>query len=464
MTEREFSQALRRGLGGAIIALKNSENKAAYRDIVLRYCLRDISYDWQVEGTKGYYLYSAICASGERDYFEQAIIEKFLLRCEDRLFRQLTDILSCCAKDGSVLAKDALHAKYEYFSALKGRFAEGRIVEVSQWEDVALSLFSIDGFSAFKRHAIDVGELLSRNPNRSYCDWFITEAEDTFGKKRTHAFLDKMYEKSDAIKILMDTIKADEFSRKQYQENYKEEQVTVEALVQTAKEMASDKISHYGPIMRLRHPFLNNASDADVLELAHIILSEKNETVKGLLLRIFLSNMKWNKPFPLGATPLFEYAKSDNNILYESALGLLEAFKDKRIHDLGVQLLKTKGIKSFALGLFKKNYRKSDDAIISKAVKKAPSIPQYVQSDVIDIYSRHRSADALPALLHVYQKGACSHCRYNIVKAMHYCKVLPDVILEECLYDSYKDTRKFAKRLIARRSVTAHSQPQKYPK
>jgi hypothetical protein len=454
MIEKEFSQALRRGLGSAIIELKNSKNKAAYRDIVLRCCLRDISYDWQVEGTKGHYLYLAICATGERAYFEQAVIEKFLPRCEDRLFWQLTDILACCANDGSTLAKDALHAKYDYFSAKKGRLVKGRIDEGFQWENVACHLFAIDGFSAFKRYAMDMGQLLKKNPdsqNVLYYDWFITEAQDIFSKKRVNVFLDKMYEKSDAIKALMDTIKSDELSCEQYQENHSEEQVTVEILVQTAREMASVEINHYGPIMRLRHTFLKNASDADILELAHTVIREKNETVKGLLLRIFLCNMKWNKPFPLGATPLLEYSKSNNETLSKNALGRLEEFKDKRIHDLAVHLLKTKGIKSFALGLLKKNYIKSDDAIIAKTVKKASSIPQYVQSDVVDIYSRHRSADALPALLNVYQKGDCSHCRYNIVKAMHHCKILPDDILSDCLYDSYDDTRKYAKRLIKKK-------------
>ncbi|MDR1701628.1 MAG: hypothetical protein LBR56_02500 [Sporomusaceae bacterium] len=45
------------------------------------------------------------------------------------------------------------------------------------------------------------------------------------------------------------------------------------------------------------------------------------------------------------------------------------------------------------------------------------------------------------------QKGDCSYCRYGIVKAMKYCGILPDNILEECLYDSYDATRKMAKRL-----------------
>ena len=56
MNEKTFSQSLCRGLGGAIVELKNAKDKSVYRDIVLRCCLRDISYDWQVEGTKGFYL------------------------------------------------------------------------------------------------------------------------------------------------------------------------------------------------------------------------------------------------------------------------------------------------------------------------------------------------------------------------------------------------------------------------
>ena len=65
MNEKAFSLALRRGLGGAIVELKNAEDKSAYREAVLRCCLRDITFDWQVEGSKGEYLYDAILASGE---------------------------------------------------------------------------------------------------------------------------------------------------------------------------------------------------------------------------------------------------------------------------------------------------------------------------------------------------------------------------------------------------------------
>lgn len=452
MTEKEFSMALRRGLGRAVVELKNSENRAVHNGTILRCCLRDISYDWQVEGTRGCYLYSVICATGERGIFEQAIAERFLRRCSDSFFCQLADILSCYAKDGSALAKKAFQEKYGYFLAKKGRLIKARIDEGFQWEYLARLLFVIDGFSAFERYATDVGDLLKNKPNDTlYYDWFVIDAEEVFGKTRVRKFMEAMYKVSDAIKALTEAIEAGESARKQYHENRRDELVSVETLLETAREMASGKVNHYGPIMGLAHPFLKNATDSDIMKLANAILSEVDETAKGLLLRVFSVKALWSKPFPLGADPLLEYAKSSNEVLFENAVGLLEEFKDKRIHDLAVDLLLSRGIESLALGLLIKNYMSSDDVVIAKAIKKAANIPQYVQNDIVDIYCRHRSENALPTLLHVYQRGECTHCRYHILKAMYHCKVLPDKILEECVYDSFKDTRVYAKRLIKKK-------------
>ena len=77
MTERAFSKNLRRGLGNAIIELNENPDRARYHDIVLRYCLRDIAYDTQVEGTKGYYLYTAIKTFDNPELFLNKIAEKF---------------------------------------------------------------------------------------------------------------------------------------------------------------------------------------------------------------------------------------------------------------------------------------------------------------------------------------------------------------------------------------------------
>ena len=210
MTERTFSQALRRGLGSAIVELKNAGNATAYRDVLLRCCLRDISYDWQSEGTKGYYLYDALLASGEPEYYERAIIEKFLSRCYDGLFYQLSAILYRFADDGSEDAKEALHSKYDYFASKKGRLRETPPVhEGSQWDEVVFHLLYLDGFSAFKRYAEDVGKILLRDSeNRAMYDgWFDVRVKNVFGKKKVDAFLDRIYGRSAAVKALVDTLK-----------------------------------------------------------------------------------------------------------------------------------------------------------------------------------------------------------------------------------------------------------------
>ena len=448
MTEKDFLYKLRRGLGSAIIELKENPNRMQYRDIVLRCCLRDIAYDTQVEGTKGYYLYTAIKTFDNPNMFLDKIAEKFEKRLYWRLSDQLYDTLCCFSNDGYKTADETLEKKY---NELKNRLPIMRnyrldLCEREQFE--ALMIRKLDsGFKSFEQCVKDIGEMIEKRGNDSClrCDSFIDIAKDKFGDKRVNDFIDKMYEKSDAIKTLIDTQKAEEQSRKEYQENLLTETITVDVLLQNAREAAKNE-NPRSKIPRLRYLFEKKASDEEFIELAHTVLREDDETVKALLLMMF-----WHRPFPLDITPLIEYSQSKNELLSEIAIEKLESFKDNRIHDLAVQLLEEKGLDSLALGLLKKNYRKTDDDIIRKLIKKTSSIPHYAQGDIVHIYTHHRSANALPILLHVYQKGDCTYCRYGIVRAMNHCKVLSDDIIKECLYDSYEDTREIAKKIKGQR-------------
>ena len=449
MTEKEFSQALRRGLGSAIIELKSDKNNSAYSDIVLRCCLRDIAHDTQVEGTKGYYLYTAIKTFDNPEMFLGKIIEKFGKRLYWRLSRQLYDILCCFSNDGYKNADEALERKYD---DLKNRLPALRkynhtYSEREQLESLMIRKLSC-GFKTFKQSVYDISEMIAKRGNADciFFDFVLDHAKEKFGEKRVNDFIDEMCEKSSAIKLLVDTLNESELSRKEFQENMFSKSITVEDLLQNARAAAANE-NPRSKMPRYRHLFAKRASDEDLMELAHAVLRENDDTVKALLLMMF-----WRKPFPLDITPLIEYTRSENALLSEIAMKDLEYVKDKRIHDLALQLLEEKGLDSFALGLLLKNYRKTDDDAIRKLIVKTSNVPQHVQSDIADIYTYHRSETALPILLHVYQRGECSHCRYDIVRAMSHCKVLTNEILEECLYDSFEDTRRYAKRLIARNS------------
>ena len=474
MTEKEFYQALRRGLGSAIVMLQNAQDKSIYRDIVLRCCLRDISYDWQSEGSKGYYLYQAIVALDEKDYFEPLIIKKFMSVCSDRLFFQLADILHCYSHDGSKITDKAFCDKYNYFMDKNGRLSKRHSKDIDegyQWDEVTYQLFFINGFYTFEHYAKNVGRILLKNPNSRkiynlYDDWFFARAKNFFGEKKIDDFLEHAYEKSVAIKALVDTLKSDKTDIEQTREERKK--ISINYILQYTKEEISKnppykKVSRtmgYYKNVLLPPWFINNISKDEFLELAQITLHEKNETIKALLLSLFRLE---RKPFPLDIAPLLEYTQSDNELLAEAAIRCLQSFKDKRIHELAVQLLETKGLDSSALSLFRKNYKKSDDELIKKLIKKLSTIPHHVHSDIVCIYTHYRSANALPTLLHVYYKGICAFCREGIVRAMHHCKVLPDNVLMECLHDSNNDIRNFAKRIIKKRKDKDIAIPPAFP-
>lgn len=454
VTERAFSQALRRGLGSAIRALKNSEDKTAYRGALLRCCLRDISYDWQSEGTKGYYLYDALLASGEPEYYEGTIIKKFLSRCSNGVFYQMVAILYRFADDGNEDAKEALRSKYEYFVSKKGRLADNISVdEGAQWDEVVFHMMHIDGFFAFKRYAEDVGKILLCNPEnrKMYNEWFEFRARNVFGVKRVEAFFTLNYERSAAIKALVDMLRGRENERLRLQTRAGQGKITVASLLCIAREEATSQNSR-GRIVGMIRQFVREASDFEIRDLAHAALREEQETVKALLLMAFGSKAVLGVSFPLDIAPLIEYAWSDSALLAKAAIDCLKVFKDKRIHELAVQLLEQKGLCSSALSLLIKNYRKVDDSLIAGLIVKLPHIPHDIQQAVGGIYCSHRSKSALSILLHVYQKGDCSFCRYYIVRAMRHCGVLSYDILQECLYDSYDDTRNFARKLIAHAS------------
>lgn len=67
---------------------------------------------------------------------------------------------------------------------------------------------------------------------------------------------------------------------------------------------------------------------------------------------------------------------------------------------------------------------------------------------IVDIYSKHKSNSCGDILLHVYRNGKCAYCRLDIVKIMRKNNVLSNEIIQECLYDSYDETRSYAYKII----------------
>jgi hypothetical protein len=447
MTDKEFLHQLRRGIGSAIIELKQNENREKYKDIVYRCCLKDIGYDTQIEGTKGYYLYTAISALGCEDEFLDVIAKAYKERIPHRLMQQLSDILLSYVHDGSTKAEAIVREKYNQLKErlIKQKVFPYRYCEREQFEYLMIVSMNFGKWRTFKQCIEDAGAIIQerKDDQCSYYDWFLDSAANQFGKSKVWEYLNKASAVSQDANAVISAYQKVELTRKNHQATLPP--VTLEFLIEEIQKCPQNQRPHgiTGHLMR----FAREASGDEVIELAKHIEAGDSDFMRTQLLRIFR-----RIDYPLNIEFLIDLVRTNNLDLREAVIEALGRFRDKRLHDLAIEILETGDIES-GLTLLKENWEKYDDPLIRKVVLKSPRVPHYVQMNLRDIYSKHRSSTCGEILMHAYRNGECSFCRSEIVTAMGKNSVLPDRILIECQFDSYDETRIYANRLVKRRGL-----------
>ncbi|MDR1205134.1 MAG: hypothetical protein LBL26_06590, partial [Peptococcaceae bacterium] len=434
----------RRGLGSAIIELKKNPERYKYRDIVLRCCLKDIAYDVQIEGTKGHYLYTAICALGAKDEFEDILINTFMKRLEHRLFQQLADILFLYADDGSEKTRNALRAKYQCLTEQlsRQRTFPYRYCEREQFEELMIYEVDTRKWAAFKECVADAGRIsmMRKDDACDDYDWFLDHCKNIFGNEKIARYFDIASEKSAEVKAFVGAINELEIIREENSRLRVEPEVTLEGYVTRARELEKDEYA-YGRMRISAVGFSRQADQNDLKNLVSIIIGEQSDEIKANMLRVFR-----DIDFPADIDLLINYAESDCERLQDIAIVALERFEDRRVHDLSLKLI-TSGNLDAGLPLLINNWSRQDEIVIREHVLSSRKVSHATQLNIREIYTKHRSKSCGDILEHVYRYGACAYCRSAIVEAMWRSHVLRTNILDECLYDSYDETRKMAKRI-----------------
>ncbi|HEY9059527.1 MAG TPA: hypothetical protein VIO64_03340 [Pseudobacteroides sp.] len=438
MTKGQFKEAFRRGLGSAYLELKNSKCPEEYKDIVLWCCLHNTCYDMQCEGSRGTYLYNAISLYEDKSFFEDAIIKNFEKKKLDTwLFDQLCDLLYQFANDGSKHAREALYKKYDVlFTLLSRKRKIGSICsERDNFEWLCVWLTSLDGFRAFKRIVEQIGKFYinTTNPNIIFMDWFYSNAKNKFGKKRVDNYMHKNAAKSKSVAAFLNEI-----------ESFGSEkpQVITQPSLKELLEACYEPSVYHGRGVAIR--FSRTASLEELSELAKIAVTETNPEIKLKLLWAFRK-----KPFPLDESYVFELAKSDNESIRDVAFDMMSQLSSDRIHDYATFLIKGRKEVANSLSLLCRCYQPGDESLLVDGVKGLPvsynnGLWHGVYMDIEDLLKESSCRFELSMFMHMYKQTLCSSCRSSLVQTMYKRKILPVEVLEECLYDSYDDTRKFA--------------------
>lgn len=433
-TRTQFKEAFKRGLGSSFIELRDSNSREKYKDIVLWACLRNTCFDMQTEGGRGIFLYHAICLYEDKSFFEEAIIQKFMQKNQDTwLFDQLCELLYRFAADGSIRARESLYEKY---NILLGLLSPRTNPTENNFEWLCIWLTSLDGFPAFKSIVKQLGEYSLRNSDRYDMYGFYSNAKNKFGEKRVDTYLHNNAVKSDDVKAFLNSLPQTQIQNRQGMDS-----PTLEDLIKASREKQSRGLA-------LR--FAKSATEDDLIKLAKYAIEKTNLEIKLELLWTFRKVR-----FPLDEQFIFELAESDNQSIRDVSFEMMQHLPSDRIHDYAINLIKQKKELANALSLLCFCYRTEDEAVLLEGIQ---SLAVYedggwrgwhsVFMDVENLLD-NRSITINPSLfIYIYRQTLCSSCRHTLVQRMSKRKILPQEILEECLYDSYEDTRKFAIRKL----------------
>lgn len=358
------------------------------------------------------------------------------------LFEQLCNLLCRFATDGSLKAREALYLKYNSlftFLSKRAYIRNPTCNERDEFEWLCIWITSLDGFTAFKKIVEHIGEFLYRtkNSNSIFVDWFYSDAKDKFGESRVKNYLSTKAIKSKAVEAFLNETKSIESYIKRPLES-----VTLKDLLEACYETKGFR----GRGIALR--FAKTASDDQLIQLAQISVDETDPEIKLELLWVFRK-----RQFPLSENYIFELAESDNESIRDIAFDILQNLDSEKIHDYATNLIKEQKEMANSLSLLCHCYQPEDETLLADGVKELK-----VSYDDGEWHGVFMEAEKLlekcsfkfdsNLFIHMYQQTLCSSCRFRLLQNMFKRRILTREILEECQYDSYEDTRKFAVRKL----------------
>lgn len=441
MTKKQFRHDFLRGLGSALLELKNCDNPHQYYDIVRYGCLHNTTYDMQCEGDRGLYLHQAAQIVGG-DVILKDIIARYTRTFTDYwFFNQLTSILFNYSINGSEIARSALYDKYYILLDKLSRVVPSKNKPVCKERDMfdwlCVWLTSLDGWYAFKAVIMDVCEkLLPKDRDFFFSEWFYDNSKNKFGEKRVDHFLSKRSEKCPAVQAYYN--KAHECNNHLYE---KQPEPTLEDILAG---IGGERFHGRGLSMR----FCRNASSKDLEKLLQIAMAEQDLTRRAELLWGFR-----RATAPISEEIISELLQNENDDIRDTAFYIMGNNPSPKARKYALSLLKKGEGTINAISLLSKNILPQDEEIFSDAIKSIPV--KFTEGDwhsafmsAEDGIEKLRGKPKTDLLQYLYRETYCGSCRERVVRLMHKKGIATDSLLQEWRYDSNSDVREFADRVL----------------
>jgi len=455
LTQEQFRDALRKGKGRALLHVREFGCGGLEEDI-LHACEQSIAYDTQIEGTRSGWMYEIVTDAGLVEAAKSrvlAALDRPIVEPYERFWdvAQLYCLAAAFAQDGHADARDAVYRKFD----------RKEFPEVSYG---GFALIMADGLTGFLHAAGVVGDRIANEPDYwdgGECEYLFDEACKHLGQETVTDALATAAEKNENCRAFHDAVQKHRDDEQKYKEEREEakrqgkcwpsRKIPGAAVVLQAIE-TSETIEAPGydyPRMRLPG-WGQTASEQDVQTVFEHLLTEHRPEQLQRLFQIF-----YMRTMPRVDDRILQLAHTGPAEVRDACLRALDRVTDKRVHQLGRELLSQNSPPPEAIGLFRNNYEPQDHVLIESALPRPGNGEQsdgdFINGIVLDLNKIADKAgpEFFNCLLWVYEHAPCAHCRESAVRRMVDLQIAPQAILRECLADSYEDTRKLAAAALA---------------
>jgi len=425
MTKKEFRDAMLRGLGRCVIAVRQEPEK--YRDLVLWACKRNFAYDAQSEGTRSWYTYTMVKAYPDKETFILAAAEALKKHHSNSSWDllHLSEFLMFFAMDGFESAREALDEKYR--EVLDGMFVRKRrpnrvFHELSDLEQLGLAL-TVDKKS-FLRTAGDFGRLYREKKYMNDGDfaWFFSYKGGQFRKT-----MESAARKNENIAYFMKREQADIDA----QEEYRKQRQLLLAETYTG--------------VRLSRRLAQKADKETVEQYAIAYRERMQPELRAKALEVFSCC-----PYPDEPQSIIGDTQSGCEALQNAAWRALENIRHSSVREFAINNV-GKGIRtSENFALLATNYMPEDGKMMEVLLREMISQKDWdgIHAAGMDIYRAFREGSGIPHPKHLlpllYEFNPCSFCRESALVYMSRHRMVTREMWEECQFDSNDDIRKMA--------------------
>lgn len=418
--------ALRKGLGRSRLwALAGRLDD----EPLLEACLQDHRYDWQIDATRGDWLWEMIQAVGAADRFRVPILHALYELSGPDSADQLCQLARCYGMLGDEAFRSRLYEIVEQkpFPGYSPCFGEEEII-------------LLDGEPAFLFAAKMRGRSLSV-PGEWDDGTLGHFAIERFGEIRVNELLDGSSDPE--IAFFRECWRRTELNwveqRRKGSQDGRMAAISVAEIFREAEgESQCYRLGVWG----------KHASEADLRIILQRLWTEQEPRIVAKLLRVFS-----RRALPNFDGRLIEMCKHSDEELRWTAFRALSQNTNPLIREFALNELES-GLRDESLAdVFIKNYRQGDERRILEALE-IPADRDDLHGllhAVIDVLDKNSQADCSQLGLVCYALTPCGNCRFRCARHLLKQQAVPQWLIEECRHDSSEECQ----RLFAKATASA---------